>query len=629
MSRSNLPLSWSGPVLAAALPFALYVFSAGGTAYWLDSAEFTAAAIDLDIPHPPGHPLASLWGKLFTLLPLGPLPFRVALGQAVACALALACAQRALARTLVFLGLSHRAAQWSGIGATWLLAGSYGFWFQAVRAEVYALAALLVCFALERLSVLATREPVGESGEAAHQASLDARPFYAATLAIGLGLANHHFISVLALPAFLWPFVELTRRQGVRVLLWGTLTGLLGLSAYVYLPLRAARLPPMDFGHPVTPGALAWVVSARVYAKKLGTEAVQPLGERFADLAVILVENLRIPALLAMIVGSYLLLRRRRTWPLAALWLSTAIVNLAGRAWLNPVRANPDVLGYMMPGFVAVVVLAASGLALIALQLSKRVPAGTKYFERGLVFACLSAGVWALVQGYAPASLAHFHAPDVFDEVRYRALPEQSRVVLTTPQTVFRHFGAEAVEHVRPDLAMVPVPFLDYGDAGEQLARKRPELAGVIRGFLRDQTLDHVALDKLGQGHRVLLELDTSLTLPLYPWLTPSGLYYELSREQPSDQQCAEAAVRREALLDWLYDAIGDDAHELETKRQLLWIHYTDTLFYAQRGLRSEARRAAARGLDLEPRARELAAVAKALREGEGPLDIRPFLVGI
>ncbi|MFT3922436.1 MAG: DUF2723 domain-containing protein [Myxococcales bacterium] len=618
MSREELPLSWTGPVWAGAVPFALYVLTAGGVTYWLDSAEFTAAAIDLDIPHPPGHPVANLWGKLFTLLPFGPLPFRVALGQAAACALALACAQRAIARSLRFLGLSQRAAQWVGVGSAWLLAGSYGFWFQAVRPEVYALAAFLVCFALERLSVLATRAPEGE---------LDARPFYAATLAVGLGLANHHFISVLALPAFLWPFVELTRKQGLRVFAWGMVTGLLGLGAYVYLPLRAARLPPMDLGHPVTPGALAWVVTARVYAKKIGSEAIQPLSERFADLAVILVENLRVPALLAMLVGSYLLARRQRTWRLAALWLSTAFVNLAGRAWLNPVRANPDVLGYMMPGFVAVVALAACGLALLVVELSERLPPRAKLLENGLSALALAAGIWALAQGYAPASLASFHAPDLFDEIRYRALPEGSRLVLTTPQTVFRHFGADAVEHLRPDVAMVPLPFLDYGQAGEQLARKRPELARVIRGFSRNQALDRQALTELSHGHRLLIELDTTSTLPLYPWLSPSGLFYEFLATPPSDEQVEQAAQRRAALLDWLGEAIGAEAEELETKRQLLWIHYTDALFLAQRGLRAQALRAAARGLSLEPQARELAALAEALEQGQGPLDISPFLV--
>jgi hypothetical protein len=241
----------------------------------------------------------------------------------------------------------------------------------------------------------------------------------------------------------------------------------------------------------------------------------------------------------------------------------------------------------------------------------------------------LLAGGWALAFGYQPASLATFHAPDLFDEIRYRALPEKSRLVLTTPQTVFRHFGAGAVEGVRADITMVPVPFLDYGATGEQLARKHPDVAPVIRGYLRDQTLDRDALVELARTRRVLVELDTTLTLPLYASMVPSGLFYELASEPPSDEDCARAEARREALLEWLYRGLGEEAHELETKRQLLWVHYTDALFYARRGLRPQALRAAQHGLELEPQARELALLAKALQHGDGALDITPFLVGI
>lgn len=621
---ARLPLSPYGAVLAGIVPFVLYVFTAGGESYWLDSPEFVAAAVDLDIPHPPGHPLASLWAKLFTLLPVGPLPFRVALSQAVATGLALSCVQRAMARSLAFLGLSRPAAQRSSVGAAWLLAGSFGFWFQSVRPEVYALAALLVCFALERLSVLVTRT---------ESEPHDARPFYAATLAIGLGLANHHFIAILALPAFVWPFVRLTRidaarGRSARPLLWGLATGLLGLCTYAYLPLRAMRLPPMDFGHPVTPSTLYWVVSAQVYAKKIGAEAIQPLGERFFDLSVILVENLRVPTLLAMLLGSYLLVRARRTWPLAVLWLSTAVVSLAGRAYLNPVRANPDVLGYMMPGFAAAAALALCGLGCICTQLGAQWPKFQRPLERGLTVACLSAGVWALAQGYAPASLARFHAPDLFDEVRYRALPERSVVVLLTPQTVFRHFGAEAVEHLRPDVLMVPVPFLDYGAAGEVLAQKQPILAELIRSFSATQRLSHTALETLRQTKRpVLIEPDASFTHELFPYLLPNGLYYELHAEPPGLEECARAAAAREALFRFLYSAIGDEIFELETRRQLLWIHYNDALYFAHRGMLAAARTAIARGLHLEPETRELSRLEEVLDRTRGPVDVRPFLL--
>jgi hypothetical protein len=278
---------------------------------------------------------------------------------------------------------------------------------------------------------------------------------------------------------------------------------------------------------------------------------------------------------------------------------------------------------------MAVVALALAGVALVTVQLAQRFPARAPALRVLVSALCLSAGVHALWRGFPAANLAQFHAPDLFDEIRYRALPERSRVVLTTPQSVFRHYGAQAVERLRPDVAMVPLPFLDYGAAGEQLARKHPELAPLIRGYLATQALSHPALARLREQRRVLIELDSSFTLPLYPWLLPNGLYYELQSDPPNAAACAEAALRREALLDWLYEALADDAHELETRRQLLWIHYTDALYYAQRGLRDQALRASQRGLALEPQARELVALAKALRDGIGAVDIRPFLVGI
>jgi hypothetical protein len=62
------------PCCVALAAFAVYAATASGHGYWLDSGEFTAAAVALDIAHPPSHPLAQLWAKPFTLLPIGPLP---------------------------------------------------------------------------------------------------------------------------------------------------------------------------------------------------------------------------------------------------------------------------------------------------------------------------------------------------------------------------------------------------------------------------------------------------------------------------------------------------------------------------------------------------------------------------
>src|SRR5437867_2452358 len=42
-----------------------------------DSPELTIAAVTLGVAHPPGYPLFTMLGHLFSLMPIGPIPFRV------------------------------------------------------------------------------------------------------------------------------------------------------------------------------------------------------------------------------------------------------------------------------------------------------------------------------------------------------------------------------------------------------------------------------------------------------------------------------------------------------------------------------------------------------------------------
>ncbi|HEX5660254.1 MAG TPA: DUF2723 domain-containing protein [Polyangiales bacterium] len=556
------------PFAAALLPLVIYVWTAAGHGYWLDSAEFTAAAVELDIPHPPGHPLFGLWSQPFCWLPLGPLPFRVAVGQAVAAAIALGFVCRALLHEGAYLALA----------ASWLLAGCYGFWFQAVRAEVYALEAMLVCIAFERVAAWA------------HERT-NTRALYGACFALGLGLANHHFIAVLAMPVLAWPAYDAFRQHGWRALALCTALGASGLVTYAYLPLRALAEPPMDLGDPRTWQDFWWVISAQVYARKIGGGALQPLGERFADLAVILYEQLGL-LVLASLLGGYVLLRQRRSWPLAYLWWTAALISLCGRAWLNEVRANPDVLGYMIPGFVALVALAARGVAV---------------FGRARWTAVLPVLALATFWLHRDASLHAFAATDAFDELRRRRLPAASVLILTTPETVFRHWEGEAVEQLRADVTMLPLPFLGYGGSDRVWLRRDPSLRAVVEAYARTGALAPDALRALARERPVFVELDSSTTLSLYPHVSPAGLLYRVDGRHP-----ALATV---------------DARDAESAKQLLWAHYVRTLFFAARGDRARALDAAQHGLGYAPRARELRALTEALSRG-APLDLRSFLVG-
>ena len=66
----------------------VYFFTLLPAIYIEDSSEFIAAAAALGIPHPTGYPLYVVLGKIFSLLPLGILPWRVNLLSAMAAAAA-------------------------------------------------------------------------------------------------------------------------------------------------------------------------------------------------------------------------------------------------------------------------------------------------------------------------------------------------------------------------------------------------------------------------------------------------------------------------------------------------------------------------------------------------------------
>ncbi|MBW2173558.1 MAG: DUF2723 domain-containing protein, partial [Deltaproteobacteria bacterium] len=65
------------PGAVGALLFVVYLSTICPTVYLGDSGELTAAAFSLGIPHNSGYPLYAQLGKLFSLVPVGPIAFRM------------------------------------------------------------------------------------------------------------------------------------------------------------------------------------------------------------------------------------------------------------------------------------------------------------------------------------------------------------------------------------------------------------------------------------------------------------------------------------------------------------------------------------------------------------------------
>ena len=219
-----------------------------------DSGDLITAAATLGVAHPPGYPTYLLLARLCQLIPLGDLAWRTTLLSALAAALAAAVAAR-IVRDL----LADRS--WRAAVAALLAALALGLapvvWSQAVVAEVYALNALLTA-ALLRFSLQSSRA----AGQPAPPATWADR---LRALVAGLALGNHLTIALLVV---LWLVaIAAHAPRGTRLRAFRSRLAWVGagLLVYLYLPLRAAAHPPVNWGDPHDWEGFWWTVSGQAY----------------------------------------------------------------------------------------------------------------------------------------------------------------------------------------------------------------------------------------------------------------------------------------------------------------------------------------------------------------------------
>src|SRR5437588_12955792 len=112
---------WAQAGLLALILFALYALTAPRTVALEDDGLFVLASYYLGVAHPPGYPLHTLLGKLFTQIPVGSVAYRVHLLSGffggLTCALLWLCARLLMERRapayLAALGLGVSPVFWS------------------------------------------------------------------------------------------------------------------------------------------------------------------------------------------------------------------------------------------------------------------------------------------------------------------------------------------------------------------------------------------------------------------------------------------------------------------------------------------------------------------------------------
>jgi len=313
------PYLWAAFVLLGTL--ALYVVTLAPTTQFWDTSEYIAAAKVLGIPHPPGNPLFTMMAHVWGMLPLATgYAMRINLFAATTSAVAAACwflvSERWL-RTIVPATLPRRLAALAG---ALVCATAFTVWNQSVVNEkVYTLSLVSIALILW-LIVRWDDQPAGEAHD--HHLLLIVYLLALTSTNHMMGVLVGPVVAVLLFPPLMTR--RATSDQG-RLTEWSQWFGFLaifavlmatgmeekgyliaagimfaaalafalytgnwrftlallgvaavGISVYIFLPLRARHFPPINEGEPTTWEALLAVLTRQQYGKP-------PITERQAD----------------------------------------------------------------------------------------------------------------------------------------------------------------------------------------------------------------------------------------------------------------------------------------------------------------------------------------------------------
>lgn len=452
----GLRLAWCMvPVALAALSLYLATLApsitlAFGTG---DSGELASTAYTLGIAHPTGYPLYTLLGYLVSHV--GPEPaWSLNLFSAVlaACAvtllasIALHCARRALPRAPLAVALVATAC------AVAPFALSTGFWTEAVVTETRTLALALDGVVL---ALLIVPEP------------LTARVALGAAVVYGLALCDH-LLSLYLAPACVLLVLPWARVYPLR---WLSLLGavVLGLTPYLYLPLRAAQRPVANWGDPGSLARFFWVVTGKEYRYEMFQLGFSAFLHQMGVYAALLRHELNGVTLLGALVGVLVLARCR---PLVAIALAlTILIDLAGTSNYQADAAPAYLLlaAYCLCALAAVGWLALASLLLRAMRrLAPALPA--------LALVSLLSLTGMAVAEYPAAA----DARSAVDQLRntslraygiatLRGLPRRAVLFADdqtfdgrTLETSMVFWYVQRALHIRPDITIVVPALLQY-----------------------------------------------------------------------------------------------------------------------------------------------------------------------
>ncbi len=481
MKKTRISQSLVLPASLLLISFIVYLVTLAPGITWAhegaDGGDLITAAYTLGIPHPPGYPFYVLLGRLFSLVPLRNVAYRLNLMSATCAALAVV-VFHLWARATLQRASAGTATRWvtgTAASASLLLAFSRLFWSQALIAEVYALNALMVALILYLLwrwdGMSASQRAVipNEVKNLAHwkgdsssqKTLLRTTGGGAAVLALlafvyGLSLGNH-LTMLLLLPLLLYYLSSSPhfRQTGWRGILLAGICFLAGLAVYLYLPLRAAARPFLNWGDPLTFDRFCWMVSGALYRHYVFALPPGYLPMRLAKWAGDFVWQFGPWGVALGLMGAWTLAGEARRQ-----FICTASILTLYSAYAIGYN-TADSYVYLIPAYLIWAFWISRGMFYLLDSLGVlQEPRSRRAMPIvGLMFLL---PLISLVWNFAALDLSRDHEASDYAEAVLGSLPAHALVISAADEHTFTLWYAQQVEKKRPDLLILDRDLLPY-----------------------------------------------------------------------------------------------------------------------------------------------------------------------
>lgn len=369
---------------------------------WVDSGELAATCASLGIAHPTGYPLYTLLGRVVCLLHPGNSIEAVVLISTLSGVAAGIFMIEILAKSLKNLSIfkADSALPYLAISASaMLLFYNPISWSLFATNEVYP----LHLFFIVTLTLLFLNGRYDDSEKMTRNAALIG-------FLTGLSFA-HHMTTVLMLPAILH-FVlseKAIRLRLLHLLKYALPAFILGLSVYLYMPIRAAQEPMFNWGDPSTIENFMRHISGWQYQSWMFNKSFGVLIASAGDLIAMTVGMFPLILTVPAVIGTIVLIIKDRN---AAIFL---LLLFAANLLYTSGYTIPEVDTYLLPEVFVYVVFAAIGIIwivnyIIGLIMPKKQPVVTTIVTALLL---LTAGVYMVIENRPIADRHDYRYADI------------------------------------------------------------------------------------------------------------------------------------------------------------------------------------------------------------------------